>query len=72
MRRFDAAALFAALDQRRRERRLTWSDVAAETGVSVATMKRTKDGGRTEVDGMLALVGWLGVQVETFVRESER
>jgi len=72
MRRFDAAALFAALDQRRRERQLTWTHVAVETGVSIATMKRTKGGGRMEVDGMLVLVGCLGVPIETFVRESER
>ena len=72
MRRFDPPALFAALDQQRVARGLSWSDVAGETGVSAATIKRTELGGRMEVDGMLALVGWLGVPVETFVRESDR
>ena len=72
MRRFDAAALFAALDARRSARGLSWTQVARETGVSIATIKRTEAAGRMEVDGMLALVGWLGVPVETFVRDSDR
>src|SRR5262245_52385483 len=70
LRRFDARALYAAIDRRRTERGLSWADVARATGVSLATIKRTEAGGRMEVDGMLALVGWLGVPVETFVRET--
>jgi transcriptional regulator with XRE-family HTH domain len=71
MRRFDAPALFAALDQQRTARGLTWDQVAREIGVSAATIKRTQHVGRMEVDGMLAMVSWLGVPVETFVRDSE-
>ena len=70
MLRFDSAALYAALDRQRAARRLTWSQVAAETGLSAATVKRTKEGGRMEVDGMLALVTWLGVPIQTFVRHT--
>ena len=72
MRRFDAAALFAAMDRQRVQRRLTWNQVAREIGVSAATVKRTQQGGRLEVDGMLAMVGWLGVPVEDFVRDAPR
>ena len=72
MLRFDSAALFAALDHQRGARGMTWEQVAAETGVSSATIKRTRAGGRMEVDGMLALVHWLGVPVETFVRDLPR
>ena len=71
MRRFDSAALYVALNERRVARGLTWTEVAQATGVSVATIRRTEDGGRMEVDGMLALVGWLGVPVETFVRDAK-
>ena len=67
--RFDAKALYTALDEQRRAQDLTWAQVAAKTGVSAATIKRTRDGGRMEVDGMLAMVRWLGVPVETFVRD---
>ena len=72
--RFDAKALFEAIDKRRCARDMTWAKVAAEMGVSAsATMvARIRTGGRLEVDGMLAMVRWLGVSVETFVRESNR
>lgn len=70
MKRFDARALYAALDAQRLARSLSWRQVAAETGVSVATITRTRTGGRMEVDGMLALVAWLDAPVERFVRES--
>ena len=70
MLRFDAAALFEAVDRQRNSRGMTWDEVAAEIGVGTATIKRTRTGGRMEVDGMLAMVRWLGVPVETFVRES--
>jgi DNA-binding phage protein len=72
MLRFDAAALYVALDRQRIARGMTWSQVAAETGASAATIKRTKEGGRMEVDGMLALVNWLGVRVEMFVQDDAR
>ena len=70
MRRFDASALFAALDEQRIARDMTWDQVAREIGVSTATIKRTRFGGRMEVDGMLAMVGWLNVAVERFVSDS--
>ena len=72
MKRFDSKALYNALDAQRRSRGMSWREVAAEIGVSVATISRTKIGGRMEVDGMLAMVGWVGVPVENFVRESPR
>ena len=71
MKRFDSKALYAALDEQRQARHLSWQAVAKEIGVSVPTIAHTQKGGRMEVDGMLAMVDWLGVAVETFVRESE-
>ena len=71
MRRFDGPALFAALDRQRMARALTWDQVGREIGVSPSTIKRTQRSGRMEVDGMLAMVGWLRVPVEVFVRETD-
>jgi hypothetical protein len=68
MLRFDAAALYQALNDQRAVRKMSWEQVADEIGVSVSTIKRTQGGGRMEVDGMLAMVAWLGVPVEAFVR----
>jgi len=70
MKRFDPKALYQALDEKRESRDLSWREVSAEIGVSVSTITRTRTGGRMEVDGMLAMVAWLGVPVETFVHES--
>lgn len=69
MRRFDAPALFDALDRQRIARKLTWDQVSREVGVATATIKRTQHGGRMEVDGMLAMVGWLGMPIDAFIRE---
>ena len=66
--RFNAKALFDAMDQQRRERGITWQQVARETGVSAGTLTRTKLGGRMEVDGMLSMVRWLNRTVEIFVQ----
>jgi transcriptional regulator with XRE-family HTH domain len=46
VRRFDARALHGALDAQRAARGLTWAQVAAETGVSVSTLRGTERGGR--------------------------
>jgi transcriptional regulator with XRE-family HTH domain len=64
--RFDARALYAALDTKRRAHGMSWQQVAEETGVSASTLTRTKQGGRLEVDGTLAMVRWLGRTVESF------
>ena len=70
--RFDARALYAALDERRVARGLTWSQAAAEIGVSASTLTRTRLGGRMEVDGTLAMVAWLGRTIESFARDTSR
>jgi transcriptional regulator with XRE-family HTH domain len=69
MLRFDAKALYRALDERRVSLDLTWKEVAAQMGVSISTLTRTRLGGRLEVDGTLAMVSWLGRTVESFARE---
>ena len=72
MKRFDVKALYAALDRKRQEQGLTWQQLAKVVGVSPSTLTRTRDGGRLEVDGMLAMVAWLGRPVEDFVRNRLR
>lgn len=70
--RFDSTALYDALNTQRTARGMTWEQVAREIGVGAATITRTRTGGRMEVDGMLAMVHWLRVPVETFVRDVAR
>jgi len=44
--------------------RVTWQQVAHESGVSAQTIQRTKGQAQFEVDGILALTGWLGRPIE--------
>ena len=69
MKRFDSQALYAALDRQRQERGITWQELSREIGVSACTIAHTRVGSRLEVDGMPAMVGWLGRPVEDFVKE---
>lgn len=71
MKRFDSMALYEALDKQRRSRGMTWTQLSKEICVSTSTITGTKRGGRMEVDGMLAMVDWLGVPVESFVRDRD-
>ena len=68
--RFDTRALYRALDAQRQARAMSWRQVSDEIGLSAATLARTEHGGRLEVDGMLAMVAWLGRSVESFARRS--
>ena len=64
----DVAALFAALDQRRKAHEQSWKDVAAEVGVSQSTFTRLSDGHRPDADALCSLIVWLGVSLRTFVK----
>jgi len=66
--RFDVSALHAALDSERRSRRLTWKDVAQESGISASTLTRLSQGRRPDVDSLAALTTWLGISADHFMR----
>jgi hypothetical protein len=64
---FDLGALFRSVDTQRIDAGLTWKDVARSTGVAVTTIRRFAMAEDAEADGVLALIGWLGVAPEAFV-----
>ena len=66
---FDAQSFYAALDAQRQARKLTWKQVAAESGVSASTLTRMAQGKRPDVDSLAALTTWSGLHVDDFVRE---
>ena len=66
--RFDVAALHAALDSERRSCRLTWKDVAAQSGVSASTLTRLSQGRQPDVNSLAALTAWLGMSADHFMR----
>jgi transcriptional regulator with XRE-family HTH domain len=69
---FDVVAFQAALDSQREARRLTWKQVAAESGVSASTLTRMTQGKRPDVDGLAALLAWSGLRVEHFIRGEKK
>jgi transcriptional regulator with XRE-family HTH domain len=68
---FDADAFYQALDAARQARRLTWKQVAAESGVSASTLTRMAQGKRPDVDGLAALAAWSGLDADDFVRSAQ-
>lgn len=66
--RFDTRRLFAALDEKRDTRGLTWDQMARETGVPASHAKGLARGGRTAFPAVMRLTGWLGRPASDFVR----
>ena len=68
--RIDAAALYAALDQKRQLGDLSWRELAAELQLSPSTFTRMAQGHRPDVDAFATLIRWLGMPAEPFMRSS--
>lgn len=66
----DVAALYAALDQKREAKHMSWRDLAGELQVSASTFSRMLQGGRPDIDTFAALLRWLGMTAEDFTRPS--
>lgn len=64
----DVQALYAALDQCRLSKKISWRKAAEEAGVSPSTLTRLGQGRRPDVDSFAALVRWLGVPPDRFLR----
>jgi transcriptional regulator with XRE-family HTH domain len=69
--RLDVAALYVTLDSERQQRGLSWRQVAQEAGVGPSTLSRMAQGNRPDVDSFAALVHWLGLPAEQFMRHSD-
>ena len=71
--RFDAAALYAALDAERVRRGLTWRELALASGVgSPAILMRLRQGGRVMFPQVMRAFLWLGTPAAQFVRVTHR
>jgi hypothetical protein len=64
--RFDTRAIYAALEARRVERKLSWEDVARVIGVDAASLKRLSKGGRTQFPRIMRIMRWLRLPAATF------
>jgi hypothetical protein len=67
--RFDARALFVALDSERAARGLSWREVAAASRVrSAQSLTRLRAGGRVMFPDVMRVLAWLGAPAARFVR----
>lgn len=69
--RFDLCELSRSIDAARADRQVTWAAISQEVGVATSTIRRFATASDAEADGVLALIGWLGVVPEHFVIDSE-
>ena len=69
--RFDTTKLHAALDAQRVARKMTWAQVARETGLSVSNLTHLSKGGRTGFPHVMRIVRWLGRPAAQFTRASD-
>jgi transcriptional regulator with XRE-family HTH domain len=69
--RLDVAALYITLDSERQQRGLSWRQLAHEAGIGASTLSRMAQGNRPDVDSFAALVHWLGLPADQFMRHPE-
>src|SRR5262245_10205683 len=69
---FDAEGFFAALDDQRDSKGLTWKQVAGESGVSASTLTRMAQGRRPDIDSLAALAKWSGLSTDEFIVDDNK
>lgn len=68
----NVAALYAALDEQRRTKDISWRQLARELGLSPSLMSRLANGLRPDVDAFATLLGWLGMSASSFLAGDDR
>ncbi|MGQ0572904.1 MAG: helix-turn-helix domain-containing protein [Pseudonocardia sp.] len=71
-RRVDVERLRAALDAERKERGLSWRQVATEADVSSSLFTRIGKGHSPDLESFAALVQWLGVAADQFMHAADQ
>lgn len=68
---FDAEGFFAALEDQRKSRDLTWKQIAKEAEVSASTLTRMAQGRRPDVDSLAALLKWSGLSADDYIVDGD-
>jgi hypothetical protein len=66
--RFDTKAIYAALDEQRNTRGMTWTGVAAEIGCTRSQLRNLARGGLTGFPFVMRMTCWLGKPTAAFTR----
>lgn len=64
---FDFLAFYHAVNVTREARRLSWKQVAEETGVGASTLARMSKDRRPDADGLASLAAWASLNPGEFV-----
>lgn len=67
---FDHAAFVEALDEARVERGLSWRQVAAQAELEPSTLQRIVAGSIPDLPRFAALIDWLSMPADAFIRRS--
>lgn len=67
----NVAALYAALDEQRQARNISWRQLARELDLSPSLMSRLANGLRPDVDAFATLLEWLGMPAASFLAEDK-
>lgn len=67
---FDHPAFVAELDRARKERRLSWRQVAAEADLEPSTLQRIVNGSVPDLPRFAALLDWLSLPADAFIRRT--
>ena len=65
---FDAEAYYTALAQIVRAQRISWRQLARETGITPSTLTRMAQGRRPDAASLAVLSAWAGLNPADFVR----
>jgi len=69
--RFDTVRLHAALDSKRQERSMSWSEIGRVLELAPSTLTRLSAGGRTAFPAVMRMSGWLGMTAARFTRAAD-
>jgi len=64
---FDVDAFYEALDNIRKNEKLTWKKIADKAEVSASTLTRMAQGKRPDIDSMAALASWSNLNVDNYI-----
>ena len=70
---FDFDGFFSAVDAERMAQNVSWRKISKDTGLSASSLTRLAQGKRLDIDGLIALSAWAGVDLESYyVNEKSR
>jgi len=63
---FEFDAFLSAVEAERKARKMSWRQIGKETGISPSSLTRLAQGKRLDIDGLIALSSWAGVEMERY------